>query len=56
MVWVQDTGPSFHGDLGIPMAKQLTKATQGAHDVENQARTEGRLKLSRSPFPHLLLK
>ena len=38
---MQDTGPGSHGDLGIPMAKQLTKATQGAHDVENQARAEG---------------
>jgi signal transduction histidine kinase len=41
MVSVQDTGPGFHGDLGLPMANQLRKATQGAHDVEDQARTSG---------------
>jgi signal transduction histidine kinase len=41
MVSVQDTGPGFQGDLGLPMANQLRKATQGAHDVEDQARAKG---------------
>lgn len=34
---VQDTGPGFQSDLGLPMANQLTQASHGAHDLENQA-------------------
>jgi len=41
VVSVQDTGPGFHGDTGIPMANQITKATQSSHDVEDRAREEG---------------
>ncbi len=41
MVTVQDTGPGFHADTGIPVANQLREATQDAHDVENEATASG---------------
>jgi signal transduction histidine kinase len=40
-VSIQDTGGGFSSDLGLPMANQLRKATQGAHDVEDQAKVSG---------------
>ena len=41
MVSVQDTGPGFHADSGLPMANQLREATQDAYDVENKATASG---------------
>lgn len=37
MLTVQDSGPGFHQDSGIPMADRLYEATQNAHAVEDDA-------------------
>jgi signal transduction histidine kinase len=41
MVSVQDTGPGFHNDPGVPMADQLREATKDAHQIEENASASG---------------
>ena len=41
MLSVQDTGPGFHADAGIPLANQLREATLEAHQMEDSAEASG---------------
>ncbi|HEX8550958.1 MAG TPA: HAMP domain-containing sensor histidine kinase [Abditibacteriaceae bacterium] len=49
MVSVQDTGSGFVGNFGVSMSGRLREATQGAHDVEEEATARGTSSNSDEP-------